>query len=556
MSSGKESPRQKMIGMMYLVLTALLALNVSKEILKGFVTVDESIGKSKLILNENNLRVQKAFEDYVNQGNYEAKPYLLKSIEAQKNIRIVDAYIDSMKLMVIQKTEGPDKTDTSQMRFMKKLDDFDTPTYLLIGSDEASPITTKYSAKDLRKNMETLHAELTGMLDNMQKEESTALDPADLSALKQKLSAIKPMDRNIQEDDLKLNWELENFYHMPLAAVVTNLNKIQADMKNVESEFLHVFSSASSKFTFKINKLEAKVIAPTAYVLAGQPFKADIVLGVSSTDLSKERMKVLVGAEYDTLSKKLTLPGAELSVTGGMGKYESATSVTGQKKLKGVVVYKNPKGKDEYYPFDYTYMVAPAFSTVSADNMNILYEGVSNPVSVSAAGFAPGELKLTATGCNAEIKTGSGGMYALTVKGTGTCVVTVAAKVNGVYQQQGPPKSFRVKPIPPAVLKISGKLAIANLEFTKSEVKQISGLGAESPGFMFPVSMVVKSFDLYIVKRGKGESYSCTGNSLSADAKLAVSNMNVGDRIYVENAKVQKPTGISTLPSVQIKIKS
>src|SRR6478672_289531 len=103
MASGKETPRQKMIGMMYLVLTALLALNVSREILKGFVTVDESIEKSKLILSENNERVKQAFEEYVKQGNYEAKPYLLKAIEAQKNIRTVDAYIDSMKLMIVQK---------------------------------------------------------------------------------------------------------------------------------------------------------------------------------------------------------------------------------------------------------------------------------------------------------------------------------------------------------------------------------------------------------------------------------------------------------------------
>ena len=79
MSSGKETPRQKMIGMMYLVLTALLALNVSKEILKGFVMVDESLEKSKVILDENNIRIRQAFEAYVKDGNYEAKPYLLKA---------------------------------------------------------------------------------------------------------------------------------------------------------------------------------------------------------------------------------------------------------------------------------------------------------------------------------------------------------------------------------------------------------------------------------------------------------------------------------------------
>ena len=173
MSSGKETPRQKMIGMMYLVLTALLALNVSKEILQGFVMVDESIGKSKVILTENNARVQKAFEDYVKDGNSEAMPYLLKSIETQKSIRVVDAYIDKMKLLIVEKTEGLPKKDTSQLRFMEKLDDFDTPTFILIGSDETKPITTKYSASDLKLQLNTLHKDLELLVDNMQKDSKT-----------------------------------------------------------------------------------------------------------------------------------------------------------------------------------------------------------------------------------------------------------------------------------------------------------------------------------------------------------------------------------------------
>ncbi len=557
MSSGKETPRQKMIGMMYLVLTALLALNVSKEILKGFVTVDESIEKSKLILNENNLRVQKAFEDYVKDGNYEAKPYLLKAIEAQSTIRLADAYIDSIKLMVVQKTEGAGKRDTSQLRFMDKLDDYDTPTHLMIGSDEASPITTKYSANALRGQLEKLHAGLTTMLDNMQKNKETKLDAADLNALKQKLNSIKPVDRNISNDGIKLNWELENFYNMPMAAVITNLNKIQADMKNVESEFLHVFASASSKFVFKIDKLEAKVIAPTAYVLVGQPFKADIVLGASSSELTADRMKVLVGATYDTLTKQLTVPGSSLSIADGMGKHENVTSATGQKSLKGVVIYKNPRGTDEYYPFDYSYMVAPPFTAVSADNMNIFYEGVDNPVSVSAAGFAPSDLRVTAEGCGANVKTAAGGAYTLTVKGTGTCVVTVAAKVNGVYQQQGAKKIFRVKPIPPAVLKVGGRLATTNLEFTRNEISRMGGLGAESPGFMFPVNFIVKEFSLFLLKNGKQETIVCHSNSFTKEARDALLSLKAGDRIFIENIKVQKPgPSITSLPSVQIKVKS
>lgn len=554
MSSGKETPRQKMIGMMYLVLTALLALNVSKEILQGFVMVDESIGKSKLILTENNERIQKAFEAYVNDGNFEAKPYLLKSIETQKSIRIVDAYIDSMKLLIVRRTEGMTQKDTSQLRFMEKLDDFDTPTYLLIGSDETKPISTKYSATDLRLQLTTLHTNLLSLIDNMQKNNSTKLDEESITTLKQKLSNLKPIDRNLTKEGVKLNWELENFYHMPMAAVITNLDKIQADMKNVESEFLHVFAAASSKFLFKVNKLHAKVLAPSAYILAGQPFKADVLLSASSSDLTGDRMKVLVGASYDSVSKKLLLPGTSVSISDGIGKYETITSSTGQKDLRGVVVYKNPRGVDEYYPFDYTYMVAPPFTTVAADNMNIFYAGVDNPVSASCAGFSPTDLKVTVTGCGAVATQTAAGKYVITVKSSGTCSVAVAAKVNGVYQQQGPVKTFRVKDIPLPYLKMGGKLATSNLEFSRNEMRLISGIGAESVGFMFPVNFVVKSFDVFV--QGGGIVI-CQGNNLSDDAKYALNKMRVGQIAYIDNIKVKKPNGdIISIPSAKIKIKS
>lgn len=554
MSSGKETPRQKMIGMMYLILTALLALNVSKEILKGFVMVDESIGKSKLILTENNIRVQKAFEAYVNDGNYEAKPYLLKSIETQKNIRVVDAYIDSVKLLIVRKTENINKTDTSQLRFMDKLDDYDTPTYILIGSSESKPITTKYSASDLRLQLTNLHSNLLLLIDNMQKDSKTKLDDESINTLKQKLSNIKPIDGNISASGVKQSWEIENFYHMPMAAVITNLDKIQADLKNVESEFLHVFAAASSKFVFKADKLHADVVSPSAYVLAGQPFKANIILGASSSELTPERMEVLVGAEYDTLSKKLINKGIPITIKDGMGNFETITNSTGQKELKGVIKYKNSRGVDEFYPFDYSYMVAPPFTAVAADNMNIFYAGVDNPVSASCAGFSPTDLKVKVTGCGAVATQTAAGKYVITVKSAGTCSVAVAAKVNGVYQQQGPVKTFRVKDIPLPYLKMGGKLATSNLEFSRNEIKLISGIGAESVGFMFPVSFVVKSFDVFV--QGGGIVI-CQGNILSDDAKYALNRMRVGQVAYIDNIKVRKPNGdIISIPSAKIKIKS
>ena len=459
-----------------------------------------------------------------------------------------------MKVMITRKTEGLPKKDTSQLRFMERLDDFDTPTYLLIGSDETKPIDTKYSAKDLRLQLTTLHTDLLGLIDNMQKDSKTKLDAESIATLKQKLGTIKPTDRNIIKEGVKLNWELENFYHMPMAAVITNLDKIQADMKNLESEFLHTFAAASSKFTFKFNKLYAKVISPSAYVLAGQPFKADVVLGASSSELTPDKMQVLVGATYDSITKKLTVPGSSLAVNQGIGKYETVTNSIGQKDLKGVVVYKNTRGENEYYPFDYTYTVAPPFSAVAADNMNIFYAGIENPVSASCAGFSPADLKVTVTGCGAVATPSTAGKYVITVKSAGTCSVTVAAKVNGVYQQQGPVKTFRVKDIPPPYLKIGGKLATSTIELTRNEVRTLGGVGAESVGFMFPVNFVVKSFEVSV--QGGGD-ISCQGNNLSPAAKTALNNMRAGQVAYIDNIKVRKPNGdIVTIPFAKIKIKA
>ncbi|MBK6985530.1 MAG: hypothetical protein IPH32_12590, partial [Bacteroidetes bacterium] len=118
----------------------------------------------------------------------------------------------------------------------------------------------------------------------------------------------------------------------------------------------------------------------------------------------------------------------------------------------------------------------------------------------------------------AETVPTSAGKYIIKVKSAGTCSVSVAAKVNGVYQQQGPVKTFRVKDIPPPYLKIGGKLATSTIEFTRNEVKMLGAVGAESVGFMFPVNFVVKSFDLTV--QGNPD-IPCSGNLLSQAAKTA-----------------------------------
>jgi len=556
MAAGKETPRQKMIGMMYLVLTALLALNVSQQILKGFITVDENIGHSKAILTENNEKMRAVFEDYVNQGNIEAKPYLLRAIEAQQLARKVNLYIDSVKFRVIRETEDIAKADTAQLRYMKSLDNFDVPTYVMIGSDETHPKTTPYSANHLRKRLAGLHSDLTSMLREMQKDKKTVIDVKELAALEQKMNAIKPVDRNITDEGVVMNWELENFYNLPLAAVITNLDKMQADVKTVEAELIHVFSAAGTRSETRTKSLVAKVFAPSPYVQTGQPFRADIMLAAGSTDIPADRMKVLVGAELDANGKPKG--GSTVPIELGIGKYEATATGQGPQDLKGVVVYRNTKGEEEYYPFTYPYMVAAPFSAVAADNMNVFYVGVDNPISVSAAGFAPSELVVTATGCGATLKPTSAGKYELQATSAGTCMVTISARTAEGLKVQGAPKAFRVKVIPTPIGKVLNRFALSTLELSRQEMASIGGISAESMGFQFPVNTPVVSYHLELKGAdGSIKPFDISGPNLSAGAKQAISQMKPGNKVWIENIKVRMP-GKSTpvdIPNITLKLR-
>lgn len=554
MASSKETPRQKMIGMMYLVLTALLALNVSDQVLKGFVTVDEGIDKSNTIIALNNKQIEQAFKEYVQAGNKEAKPYYDKCVESRIKIERLVHYIDTMKYSLISSTQKTTKPDTSQIRHMIKLDDFDTPTYLFIGDDETDLKTTPYSANDLKKKMTGLSEDLNKMINELVT--AKKLDNADAMSLKEKTKTIVPIDRNIIENDLKMGWELDNFYNIPTAAVLTNFDKMKTDLENVKSELFRVFAASSNKHVFTANKLQAKVITPNPYVLTGETFNADILLSASSTELNEEKMKVLMGAKYDTATKKLTVPGNSLSITDGVGKYQVLASATGEQKFDGVIQYKNSFGEFEYYPFQSSYMVAAPFSAVAADNMNVMYIGVENPISASAAGFAPSDLVVNVSGCGAKLKSTGAGKYSITASTTGTCMMTIMAKTKDGMKQQGPPKVFRVKAIPQPVFKWNNLPVLGTLEMNLNQLTSIKAINITIPGFEFPIkTSVIEATIVGYDRNGSLKEAKITSAGLTEEAKNIIKSTGVNKRVFIENIKLNINGQNMAVPNVIIKRK-
>ena len=558
MAGGKETPRQKMIGLMYLVLTAMLALNVSKQILQGYLSVNESLEKSKKNIAENNQRVTEAFKATIN-GNKAAEPYYNQALIAQKDIMESYKYLDEVKGNMIRAVLGLEENvkvlgDTVNLRNppqSDKIDDYDMPTTVLLGSDETSLKTGPLTADELRNKLNGLHDKLIAQLDKMQKTDGLHLLKEDYDNLKKKIAIIKPTDSGREEDGIKFTWAMDNFYHLPMAAVFVNLNKMQADLKNVEAEILQVFSSASGKLAIKFDNIVAKVIAPSSYIQAGQPYQADIFLAASNSKLGAGDMEVLLGV--DSASAAKGAKGTSVPLEGGMGKYSVGTGAPGDQKYMGVIKFKKPDGTFEYYPFNGEYKVAKSAASVSAEQMNVFYRGVVNPVSASASGISPTDIQISAVGAGVKYvpRGGEPGKYDFTFTGVGECMVTVSAKTKDGVKPQGPPIKFRVKPLPKPEAKIGGKFAPP--EMKKGDLSTVGAIGAGANGFDFQANYVVQSYDL--VGKVKGRLMTAQGNgaNLAADALTIFKGADVGTKIYVD-IKVKGPDGIIYSSTCGIKV--
>jgi gliding motility-associated protein GldM len=541
MGGGKESPRQKMIGMMYLVLTALLAMNVSKDILNGFITVNESLERTNHNFNDNTKRVMEAFKKST-ESNAAAGPYLVKANDLLKWTTELYKHIDMLKKEVVQHTEqkGSYKDSLSRdenlekgwsMWFLDKKDNYDSPTHMLIGDNENAPMSGPNTAKELRQKMTDVHDKMIKMFTDMQKDSKTKLLEEDFQAVLKKIEGMMPH------------------------AVVTNLTKIQSDIKNVEGECISQLSGASGKIAIKFDRLSAKVIANSAYVQTGQKYLADVFLAASSSSMTSEQLTIYRGATYDSINKKCIgcdVKENELKIEGGMGRYEGSTGSIGEQKWGGVIKFKKPTGDYEYHPFEASYMVAPKAAAISADAMNVFYIGVDNPVSVSAAGFSPGELSVSGSGGGISLKPQGGpGKFIVRVSTVGETTINVSAKTKEGVQSQGMQK-FRCKRIPTPYPTVAGKKS--GDKVSKAEVANASFIVAKLDGFDFAANFQVVSWEFTGSIGGQTKTEAGVGGAITSGLKSILSKAGPGSRLFFD-VKAKGPDGVvQTLPTLGLRV--
>jgi gliding motility-associated protein GldM len=552
MAGGKETPRQKMIGMMYLVLTALLAMNVSKDILKAFVTVNESLERSNSNFSESSVRLMQAFEA-AQKEEPTAAPYYARAVEAHKLTQQLYEHMEKLKHVIIADVYGDAGGDTLRLRYLEAKDDYDKPTHKLIGDDETKPVNGAFTAAELREKIEQTREKLLALVKGMQAQKNTDLMQADYEALIKKIDNLKPSANGETEDGVPVSWEVLNFYHLPTAGVITNISKMQSDLKNLETELISQFSSAVSKKLVKFNRLNAEVVSETNYVQSGEKYNADIFLAASSTDFRPDNIQVIINpASYDTVAGTVE-GGTPVPLVNGVGKLSEAKGV-GEQKYQGVIRFRHPSGEFKVYPFERKYTVAPPAVAVSPEKMNVFYIGVDNPVAVSAAGVAPANLVVTASGGGiALVPNGSGKYIVKATVETKEAKINVGARTPEGVKQQGS-CTFRVKRIPDPIANVGGKEGTA--EIRKIDAVGIGAVLAKVKGFEFEANFKVVSYDFTAIVKGQPVIFTGVGPAMSDDMKKALGKVSTGSKIFIDNVKAQGPDGtIRNIPGVTLKVR-
>lgn len=517
MAGGNISPRQKMINMMYLVLTAMLALNVSAEILKAFHMVEVSMDKAGVNIDEKNKNTLKAIETYnsKNPGDAVGAEIYKKSVEASKIADEGSKYVNDLKMLLIEQAEG--RKDADPNGELTKADNIELHANYLI-------------VKDGGANGEALRKKINDTRDKL-----IALLPKD------KQSLVKSDLNTDREKGSTQTWQSEMFEHTPLAAVVALLSKTVNDIKNTESQVLDILKAGLTDDIVIVENFEAKVIPNNGtYITLGSEYSADIFLAAST----RQEADIKVG-------------GTTVKVENGVGKYTVNPSKEGEVEYSGVITTKRSNGKVETYPFKSSFTALKPLAVISATKMNVVYIGLDNPISVSVPGYSANQIQVSCSAGGTLSSDKQGGTYLLKVNGT-TREVEISASVKdskGQVKKMGIQK-YRVRQVPKPTpmlggIEVSGPVSAGLLKSASFVYANLKDFAFEGVQFT-PIKYTL----VFQPRRGEGRAFTVNGSAVSGDAKNALNNAKSGDRITLAQIYANGPAGTVVIPtSLSLEVK-
>ncbi|QIA06640.1 gliding motility protein GldM [Draconibacterium halophilum] len=507
--------------MMYIVLTAMLALNVAAEVLEAFRVVDSSLLQTLEAVDMQNEQIYSSFEQaYIENptkvGEWKEKADQLKN-KSEEMITYVSALKDEVVAYSGEKPVDEDnpmyeegfyhtKLDGSVVEVAKK-DDLNGPSELMI---------TQKRATDLKNEINEYRSFLSSLIS----EDDSELRETILS----ELNTDDPEEGAKGEGNYK-TWESEHFEDKPLIAVMTLLSKIQIDVKNSEAYVAKYLYAEIDEGSFKFNRLGARVIANSNVVLMGDEYRAEVFLA----------------AEDTTQQPEILINGREVEVEDGKATYIGNTSEAGKFTWSGLIKYKTPGGIIKSYPFEQEYQVSEPTVTMSATKMNVFYKGLKNPFDVGGGAIPNEDLQVQMTNGNVT-KQGDSYMIEpteLDEMGRQT-KVSVYATINGSRRLIGT-TDWRVKRVPDPVAQINGQ---AGGEIRKEVLSIQDGILAVLEDFDFEFGYTVTQFTMETTGQGGYiNRYPSNSNRFTAEQKRAMENVNINSHVYIGDIKARGDDG-------------
>ena len=495
-----ETPRQKMIGMMYLVLTAMLALNVSAAILNGYAKVDESLHATIATMQESNIETYAKFRVAMEQNPEKTEEWYNKAMEVKRVsdefYNYVQTYQDNMVTMI----GGNEDKLNAKVSDINKPDDTNVPQQYAIEEGNAVILKEKIAAYS---------AFLQGVIEEVE-------------PLNTELEVTFSTPGGVNTSGDSITWEESIFHEMPICATMVVLSKIQNDIRHCEGKVVQHLLTQTDAGDLRVNKFDVHVIPSASYVLKGEKFTAKVILAaIDSTQTP----------EYYVNGQKLSSNGV----------YEIVANNVGVQTLKGHIAYKNQDGEMQYLPFEREYTVGEPAATISNTELNIIYRGHPNPFSISVPGVSANLLQVKCA--HASVTRENNSWVIIPPKNSPDKVtIEVYANMNGNLMAMGS-QEYRVRdlPAPTAYFEIDGvptdseKISFVKLRNPKN--KFIASYGADG---LIQAKFEIVSFQ---VRLPSGTSIQVNGNQFNKRALDAIGKLQLGSIITIMSIKAKAADG-------------
>ncbi len=513
-----NSPRQKMINLMYLVFIAMLALNVSSEVLDGFEMVEESLLRS---VNSSTARNKLLFEDldtYHRAAPDKTEMWYNKAREVKEKSDSLYNYISSKKLEITQKADGKDADPEK----LEHPDDLNAAFEVMIAPG-------KTGGKKLREDIDAYRSFISGILEDKVKREIVESNLNTTPSKKAK--------------ENKQSWEESMFWQMPLAAAVTLMTKLQNDVRYAEGEALATLLKNIDFGDFRVNQIKAEVIPQSQVVMRGGSYTANIVL--SAVD-STQRPKIVVN-------------GVAMSESAN-GIYHGGASRTGTFPVKGYIEMGRRDGNTTKHEFSTEYYVVEPNATIAPTLMNVLYAGYPNPIRIAVPGVPSQNIRPSMT--NGTLTQQGELWIAKPAKVGQEAIISVEAKMGDGKWQNMARTSFRVRALPDPLPYLDYTDENGNVRkfkggrLAKSQLIAINEVKAAIDDDLLNISYTVLRFEtLFFDSMGNVIPEVSNGSNFSERQKDYIRRLSKGKMFLIRGVVARGPDGIDrTIPPIEITV--